>query len=1049
MIVRGSSYAALHREAARLLARLSAESEVVVLAPSHGAAADFVRSSADKGYLGVHTLTLPHLAAALATRQVSTRRLTPMSQLSQEALVARVVYDLRSRDQLEYFAPVADRPGFIRALSRTLSELRLDEVDLTALAATGAPGADLSRLAAAFARELEAQSLADLPQLFRMAIETARHGRHHLLGLPIILLDVPVRSRLAAHLIAALHQKGPVHAFVLASDEESARHLTPALGSETLTVETETAHALDRLRRHLFEPGAPEGTLDASLDYFSAAGEGLECVEIARRIRDLAAQGIPFDRVAVLLRAPERYQPLLEEAFRRAGIPAYFARGTSRPDASGRALLALLACVRDGLSASRFAEYLSLAQIPDLDTAGAPVRVATAWSASEDEILSAFQSAAGAAVALDPEADAGPHLSTPAAWERMLVDAAVIGGRDRWQRRLLGLEFEIRQQLTQLDDDDERRRDSRERRLKQLRNLRQFALPLIGHLDALPKQASWSIWIDRLTELAETAIRKPDSIVALLRELRPMSQIGPVTLAEVYRVLEERLRFIRRDSADRRYGRVFAGSPDDARARHFAVVFLPGLAEGIFPRRVSEDPLLLDDYRATLHLHQSEQLVERERLLLHTAAAAAGDRLVVSYPRMDVAQSRPRVPSFYAIEVLKAAEGRLPNLREFEKRAASATPSRLGWPYPEKSEDAIDDTEYDLAALLRGERKRGAGRYLIEESPVLARSLRTRWQRYHAAWSDKDGLVDPAKATLDRLTAHSLLTRSYSPTALQSFSHCPYRFLLQAVYRLSPRDEAEAIEHLDPMTRGSIFHEVQHHVILELQQRAMLPLDALALAPVFDVIDHVLNSVARDQQEKLAPAIARVWTSEIEEIRTDLRGWIRHMATIGSDWLPIQPEFDFKDVQLFHGFQVHGRIDLVERHRTSEALRITDHKTGKPPEKMPGYLGGGAVLQPVLYAAAAEQKLGQPVERGRLFFCTQRGGFKEVEIRMNETALDRLRLFLNTVNHAVESGFLPAAPNKDACLQCDMRPVCGPYEERRLRSKPVDRLEPLRVVRQL
>ena len=33
----------------------------------------------------------------------------------------------------------------------------------------------------------------------------------------------------------------------------------------------------------------------------------------------------------------------------------------------------------------------------------------------------------------------------------------------------------------------------------------------------------------------------------------------------------------------------------------------------------------------------------------------AEQQLVVSYPRMDTAQSRPRVPSFYALEVVRAA----------------------------------------------------------------------------------------------------------------------------------------------------------------------------------------------------------------------------------------------------------------------------------------------------------------------------------------------------------------------------------------------------------
>src|SRR5207245_7548835 len=121
--------------------------------------------------------------------------------------------------------------------------------------------------------------------------------------------------------------------------------------------------------------------------FFSAPGEGREAVEIARRILDEARAGTSFDEMAVLLRAPEVYGSLLEVALRRAGISAWFARGTSRPDPSGRAFLALLDCAVEGLSARRFAEYLSLGQVPPLDEAGAPPVDCVVWRAPEDETL--------------------------------------------------------------------------------------------------------------------------------------------------------------------------------------------------------------------------------------------------------------------------------------------------------------------------------------------------------------------------------------------------------------------------------------------------------------------------------------------------------------------------------------------------------------------------------------------------------------------------------------------------------------------------------------
>jgi len=123
----------------------------------------------------------------------------------------------------------------------------------------------------------------------------------------------------------------------------------------------------------LFVEGtAPAAPLGDDVLLISAPGESRECVEIARLVRREAERGVPFDRLAVLLRAPGQYRPLLEEAFARAGIPGHFASGTLRPDPAGRAFLALLACAADGLSARRFAEYLSLGEVPQAVSGGPP-----------------------------------------------------------------------------------------------------------------------------------------------------------------------------------------------------------------------------------------------------------------------------------------------------------------------------------------------------------------------------------------------------------------------------------------------------------------------------------------------------------------------------------------------------------------------------------------------------------------------------------------------------------------------------------------------------
>ena len=56
---------------------------------------------------------------------------------------------------------------------------------------------------------------------------------------------------------------------------------------------------------------------------------------------------------------------------------------------------------------------------------------------------------------------------------------------------------------------------------------------MIEFLDGLPSEASWGEWLEVLRQLAAMALRDPDSVLAVLAELEPMSQVGPVALPEV------------------------------------------------------------------------------------------------------------------------------------------------------------------------------------------------------------------------------------------------------------------------------------------------------------------------------------------------------------------------------------------------------------------------------------------------------------------------------------------------------------------------------------
>ncbi len=1053
---------------------------MLVIAAAREAADDLVRALAESrgAVAGIHRLTLNRLVALLAADRMAEAGVAAAAGLAAEAIVARAVHRLSPTGALGHFEPVKDRPGFASALARTIAELRLNVVAADKLRSLGPPGEALAAMLEQFERELDDARLADRAAMLKLARAAVLDDRAFgLAGIPALLLDVKIDGLLELELVAALADRaGSFLATVPAGDTRTLGMLETALRVRVTAINVNRSgpDSLARMQAHLFGDTPPEREGDGTVTVTSAPGEMHECVEVARQICEAAREGVPFDRIAVLLHDAARYASYLKEALERADVPAYFARGTRLPEPGGRAMLALLACAADNLSARRFAEYLSLAQVPDRDRSSEPKPL----SATDSELtlapLRADLELPPAAPEREPESAAPVPVvegtvPAPWRWERLLVDAAVIGSAERWERRLGGLENELRSRRRELADDDARAA-ALERRILDLEHLKQVALPIISALAALPRAgASWGEWLRALRALAELAIRDREPVLVALAELEPMAPVGPVGLDEVRLVLAGRLGRLEAAPARRRYGAVFVAPPERMRGMAFDVVIVPGLAERVFPRKLTEDAVLPDAARENLSpfLVRQESRVTAERLALRIAAGAARRRITFSYPRVDLDQGRPRVPSFYALEILRAAEGRLPGFDELALRAAGTRTPPLGWPVPETTDRAIDDAEFDLAVLAKlvdadPETTRGAAHYLLDANEHLARALRARARRWIPRWTPADGLVDPPSETFAALARHQLRARAYSPTALQNFAACPYRFFLQAIHRLEPREDAEAIEVVDPLTRGALFAEVQFEILSALRDADALPVARENLAAAVKLLDEKIETVAAKRHDELAPAIERVWRDAIDGIRADLHEWLRRAADDPGHWRPeaFELAFGLRDreqadprssehpVEVDGALKLRGSIDLVERD-PERRVRVTDHKTGKVRAARGFVIGGGKILQPVLYALAAERVLGERIHAGRLYYCTAAGGYEERVVEIDEEARAAVRELARTLDDALRAGFLPAAPDARECEWCDYRRVCGPYEERRVALKRKDRLAALERLRKL
>jgi ATP-dependent helicase/nuclease subunit B len=338
-------------------------------------------------------------------------------------------------------------------------------------------------------------------------------------------------------------------------------------------------------------------------------------------------------------------------------------------------------------------------------------------------------------------------------------------------------------------------------------------------------------------------------------------------------------------------------------------------------------------------------------------------------------------------------------------------------------------------------------------------SLRNRWSRWHHRWKPADGLIVEEIGN-DALERYRLRARAWSPSTLQQYARCPYRFALHAIHQLRPAERPGGIQRLDPQTRGELYHRAQFELLRDLKLRGLLPVSSDNLAAILDRLDEILPKVAQAAAAELAPAIPQVWNAGVQSIRADLRGWLQHKASREPDWTPEffelafgledragrDPRSDPRPVELEEGFLVKGAIDLVERH-TSGTLRVVDHKTGRIPAPKPEMVGGGEALQPALYGLAVEKLLAESVSTGRLFYSTIAQNYETVEIPLHEWTRRRALHVLHSIDEALHQGFLPAAPRKDGCKGCDYLPVCGPYEEERVHAKSQPELKALKEMR--
>ena len=925
------------------------------------------------------------------------------------ALMMRLLMELPSQVPA-YFRHLADQPKMAEAVWGTVTELRLAGLTSTDLAQAALPNtkkqAELAALLQAYEEHLEGKKLADRAAMF---LEAQRHpescpiGAHeHWLELPDVIW-APLPRQLLNGLPGQRLQPENLETPGLVMPRR-AEALSPVC-SRMSSVPTSDS---ERLRFLLKPAAAPPPLQDSTLAIFRAGNKEGEVEEVFRR---LLAAGIPLDQVEMGC-ASHAYVSLLWEKALRHDWPVTISCGISlvrtRP---ARALLAFGAWIDRGFPAGQLRRLLQ----------------------SGDVHLGV------------------EHGPTEGQAARLLARSEATWGRQTYAPAFRALASTLRERAADIEHDDETRARA-ETKAGHVDRLAEW----IGQLLALVSkemeqgQAPFGLWLDAAASYLETvAVSRNDldraatsALTQALGELR--------VLADLPRSKHEAIGLIA-SCIDR----LTIGS-DRARPGHLHVTTLAqvgytgrpytcvlGLEEGsVFPSLL-EDPVLLDHERQGLSptLPTSHDRVSEGLHTILSRLAALSGQVWMSFACRDTRDDREAFPSWLLLQAIRV-------LKPDREWTYEGLGRELGNPLsivPVQPPLALTDAGWWLASLRgHGVTARPA---VLRAFPDLAEGEKAERARESDQFTHYDGWVPAAGALLDPRLSGRLM----SPTSLEKLAACPFRYFLQQGLGIEPSEDVapDPDAWLDPMTRGSLLHQLYAQALRELRHRRELIVPAQH-GPWLRRLGE--DALAR-HRALVPPPSEQVFAREAEEFLNDLRLFLQlEAADLAHTAVGFEVGFGVTEdegeplasrepitIQMGDGrtVRLRGRIDRIDQ-LADHTYAVVDYKTGSA--RLPGGVGatfaGGRQLQHALYALAATQLLraqdaGARVSQSAYYFPTVRGRSERVT-RPFSSDHDVLAV-LRTLLDVLEAGTFVHSPNADECTYCEFTRACGAH--------PVDRAQ--------
>lgn len=922
------------------------------------------RLAAAGGALGVEVATFHALYHE--TLQAAGQVYAELEGPLQHRLLRAVVDEAAEEGWLQHYAPLRDKPGFVRALRQLVKELKQARVQPSqleaALEGSGPRLQELARLYASYQRRLREGQWMDAEGLGWLATLALARTPGLLGGWALVVVDgFDQLDQTQVAFLAELARQLPELYLTLTwcptAERLAHRRFRQVLErlQAGLRVSAEPlpgaavrlAAPLARLEAGLFEPDAPATGPTAAITFLEAPGRAAEARAALRWAKErLVGDGLAPGEVAILARDLDPYAPFLAEAADEFGLPLVLAGG--RPLVGNPAVAALLGLLslarRDRSSASlpdgRFPlrQTLEALRSPYFDWRGDPTAVQVdelERVALEAQVLGglaewreALASARAARHAEDVEGAVAPLAGEAgtellACFERFVARVTppatdTVSGYTAFVEALIG---EDPGPQGDGEDDDPRS-------LRVLARIRSGPDGLVERdlaaMRELKEVLRGLVW-------ADAALGRGERITYE----RYLDELAGAAAASLYQPAAEA------------EGALWAASVHDARGLSFRAVALLGLAEGVFPCAPDRDALLPDSDRARLAaqgLPLEPPPPGAEFTLFYEAVTRAREHLLLTRPYLTEDGQRWEPSPFW--EEVERLCGGAEALAGHVRRVHSGGPATLS-----------EAASWPEALVVAG---RGPAVAALAAEPEVAPLLHAA---QHGAAVLAARVAQPAAgpfegdcaAVAPALAVRYAPERPWSASRLETYLGCPLAFFLAHALELPERPSAQV--GFDAAQLGTMAHEI-------LEQVYRLA-DAADLDGLLAALPEAAARVLADAPRRLGFRPSRLWQEEQARIQADLENTLRALHACSEGWQPVGLELCFgregappQRVVAADGRELllRGVIDRVDRNAAGQ-VRVIDYKTSGE-SIAPADLLEGRRIQLGLYAWAAQGVLG-------------------------------------------------------------------------------------------